>query len=185
MEGAGPGSVRLEPTVAEISVLLVRQRRSLADDGTDRRGEDVQHEIRRKINGQRHAQRARVRSGHELADVGLGPAKLRQQEGRGFIQQHNAAQRKGGVLGRDRRAVLEMQIRAQRECHGPPVLAYGPVFSHAAHKPREVVGLEPDYAIVNVGDHLAAAGLIGFGWVERDQVVDSLGDNQGVWRRRC
>ena len=54
----------------------------------------------------------------------------------------------------------------------------------AADKLVDVGRFEPHYTVIGVGEDFEARKLVGLGRIERDEVVDLLGDDQGVGRRR-
>ena len=112
LERAGAGIVGLEPAVAEVVVLLLRQHELLVDDGGDVRRQAVEHEGRRErllgLDGQ--CQRTGLLD--PVLDVVLGEAELGQDERRRLVEQHRALQRKHDVLGGERVARGELRARA-------------------------------------------------------------------------
>ena len=84
----------------------------------------------------------------------------------------------------DRVAGSEVLARADLEGEGLAVVADLYAFRNAWDEFFDVRGLEAHDAVIGVGQNLDARELIGFGGVERDDVVDLLGDHQRIGRCR-
>ena len=98
--GPRSGRVELQPMMAEIAVLLMRQRVGLVHDRGDRGGEDVIEQARRDLD--RGLDHERIALGaDEFADIVLGKAELAQHEGGRQIERHRPLQRERGIAGGD------------------------------------------------------------------------------------
>ena len=66
---------------------------------------------------------------------------------------------------------------------GLAVVADRAAFGDAAHQLGDVGRVEAHDAVIGIGQNLDAAQLIGFGRIERNDVIDVFGDNQRVFGR--
>ena len=88
----------------------------------------------------------------EGLDVVLVPAELGEQEGRGLVEHHDALQREGHVVGRHRRAALELLVRPQLEREGLGIGRDRPAFGDAADQLGHVLGFVAHEAVIDVGE---------------------------------
>ena len=181
--GAGARGVGLQPFIAEIAICFVLHRDLLVDDRGDDGGEDVVEERLRVglVGGDGEL----VRAGRldQLIDVFRGEAELGQDEGRRLVELDDALQRPGGVFRGDRVAAVELQPLLHLEGIGPAVVADAPALRQAGLQ-REI-GRRPDLdqPVVDVLQRILAGKLEAFRRVERDDVVDRVGDDERVGRR--
>ena len=110
-------------------------------------------------------------------------AELGDEEGRGFIQQHDALQREGAVFRGDRGAGVEFLVRLQLEGEHFPVRADRRHVGDAADHFGDVFRFIAQQAVVEVGGDFNAAEFVALGRVEGDDVVDLFGDHQRIFGR--
>ena len=173
----------LQPLIAEIAVLLVLEHRLLVDDRADAGREAVQDEGGREILGDGELDGRLVGRLDQVLHIVLGPAELGEDEGRGLVEQDHPLQREGDVLGRHRIAGMELLAGPDLQRDRLAVVADGVALGNARDQVLGVLGLEGEDAVIDVGDHLASGEFEHLGRVEGDDVVDLLGDDEGILGR--
>ena len=153
------------------------------DYGAHDRGQKRIDERRREVLGDGDLQGRIVRRLHQLVDIVLGPAELGEQEDRRLFELYHPLKGEGRILGRHRIAGGEFHPRAHFENEGLAVVAHRRTLGGTTHELGDVFRLEAHDAIIGIGDHLDARKFVGFGRVERNDVVDVLGNNQRILRR--
>src|SRR5262249_47213272 len=179
------GGVRLHPGIAKIAVLLVGEHQLLVHHRSDARRQTVQHEGGGEILGDGEGGGRLVGRLDQVLHVVRRPAELRQDEGGRLVQDDHPLQRERHVLGGEGVAGLEFDAGTDLERDGFAVIAHAVAFGDVGDQRLGVFRFEGENPVIDVGDHLAAAELENFGGIEGDDVVDLLGDHQGVsWRFR-
>ena len=183
LERAGAGVVGLEPSVAQVVVLLFRQHELLVDDRGDVRRQAVQEKRGRVRLVRLELKREGARLLDLVLHVVLGESELREDERRGLVEDHRALKRKRDVLGRERIARGKFQPVFQFEVVGLSVRRNGPRFGDVGKQLGRIADIEAKQAIVAIAHDLAGRDLERFRGVHRDDVVDRPGDDQRVLRR--
>ena len=184
LERAGARGMGLQPFVAEVVAFGIRQHQLLVDHRAHARGQAVEHEGRREVVADRELDRILALGLDHALDVVLGPAELGQDEGRREVELDHPLQRERHILGAHRVAGVELEAGADLEGDRAAVVADAVALGDARHQLCRVLGLVGHDPVIELVDHLAARELEHLGRVERDDVVDVLGDHQRVRGRR-
>ncbi|CAJ7354674.1 Uncharacterised protein [Burkholderia pseudomallei] len=178
------GLVRLQPAIAEIVALLVRQQQLLVDDRRGPRAEHVQHEARRVLAVGRDGYRQRVELLHVRERVRLREADAREHRGRPLVEQRRALERPRDVVGRERIARMEREARAQLEREREAVGTHAPRLRDVAVEFRRIGEIDAHQPVVCIRDVFLRHELVDFTRIERDELVEQRGHHEQVFRRR-
>ena len=183
-ERAAARRVHFQPAVTEIVVFNVRRHQLLIHDGGDRRGEDIQRHRRADVSGPVQLQRMVIDLFQLAGDVVRLPAEDVEDKRGGLIQRHRAGVGENNIFRAQRIARGESGIGLQLDGQRFRRRVSLPAFGQNRGDFFRVIAIGLNQALIEARYRLNAGKLIGFCRVEADDVVETLGNDQGGGRCR-